>query len=178
MKATGMIRRIDELGRVVIPKEIRKTMRIRDGEELEIFTNESEELVIKKYSRFKGLEEHSAEYCGAVENTVGGTVLLADNEKIIAAAGKLKREYLGKTLSKEMTKLIDMRKPSAFDYQSVTAVVDGDNKSYLSEYVMPIMERGELFGAFIVLSDDRQIKESVVKVTETATKFLALTISV
>lgn len=174
MKATGMVRRIDELGRVVIPKEIRRTMRIREGEELEIFTNEGDELVIKKYSRMKGLEEVGSEYCVAVCDATQGTVLLTDGEKIVAGSGRYKKEYINKPLSKEMIKAIERRKAEIYDNSSLVGVIDGDNKIFLSQYVKPIISGGDLYGAFIVLLDERVVKESVVKVTDTATRFLLI----
>ena len=99
MKATGIVRRIDDLGRVVIPKEIRRTMRIREGDPLEIYTTREGEVIFKKYSLLGGLEDFAAQFCDALNRTSGFTAAVTDRDAVIAITGAGKRELLGKSLS-------------------------------------------------------------------------------
>ena len=99
MKATGIVRRIDDLGRVVVPKEIRRTLRIREGEPLEIFTNREGGIVLKKYSPIGELAAFAKEYVEAVAQVAKCTVCVADRDQIVAAAGPGKKDYTGKTVN-------------------------------------------------------------------------------
>ena len=92
MKATGIVRRIDDLGRVVIPKEIRRTMRIREGDPLEIYTSKDGEVIFKKYSLLGGVEEFAAQLCETLSKSTGATVAVTDRDSVIAAAGSTRRE--------------------------------------------------------------------------------------
>ena len=109
MKATGIVRRIDDLGRVVIPKEIRRTMRIREGDPLEIFTSREGEVIFKKYSLVGGLEEFAAQFCDTLAHSTDFTVAIADRDSIIAVAGSGKRELLGKSISRSLEETMDNR---------------------------------------------------------------------
>ena len=99
MKATGIVRRIDDLGRVVIPKEIRRTMRIREGDPLEIYTTRDGEVISKKYSLIGGLEDFAAQFCDTLSRNTDFTAAVTDRDGIVAVAGAGKRELLGKNLS-------------------------------------------------------------------------------
>ena len=98
MKTTGVIRRIDDLGRIVIPKEIRKTLRIKDGESLEIYLD-SDNIVLKKFSRLEGLSNFYKNYVDSVQSSIGENIMITDNEKIVAVAGTLKKKYLDHDIS-------------------------------------------------------------------------------
>ena len=98
MKATGIVRRIDELGRIVIPKEIRRTLRIRESDPMEIFTNHEGGIVLKKYSPIGELGDTAQEYVESVANVAKCTVCVADRDRIVAAAGSQSRQYTGKDL--------------------------------------------------------------------------------
>ena len=102
MKATGIVRRIDDLGRVVIPKEIRRTMRIREGDPLEIYTTKDGEVIFKKYSLLGGLEDFAAQFCDTLSRSTDFTAAVTDRDAIIAVAGVGKRELLGKTISEPL----------------------------------------------------------------------------
>ena len=106
MKATGIVRRIDELGRVVIPKEIRRTMRIREGDPLEIYTTREGEVIFKKYSLIGGLEDFAAQFCDVLNRSSGFTAAVTDRDAIIAITGSGKRELLGKPLSDALAQVI------------------------------------------------------------------------
>ena len=107
MKATGIVRRIDDLGRVVVPKEIRRTLRIREGEPLEIFTNREGGIVLKKYSPIGELAAFAKEYVEAVAQVAKCTVCVADRDQIVAAAGPGKKDYTGKTIHRELLEAIE-----------------------------------------------------------------------
>ena len=109
MKATGIVRRIDDLGRVVIPKEIRRTMRIREGDPLEIYTDREGAVIFKKYSLIGELQSFSSEYADTLHKTSGLPVFICDRDEIIAVAGASKREYLEKKITVELEEIIDSR---------------------------------------------------------------------
>ena len=117
MKATGIVRRIDDLGRVVIPKEIRRTMRIREGDPLEIYTSRDGEVIFKKYSLMGGLEDFAAQLCDTLSRTTGlSRAAVTDRDSIIAVAGAGKRELLGKNLSPQLEQIMEQR--SIYQYRS------------------------------------------------------------
>ena len=111
MKATGIVRRIDDLGRVVIPKEIRRTLRIREGDPLEIFTDREGEVILKKYSPIGELGEFADEYVESLHQTLGHIACVADKDAIIAVAGGAKKEFLDKPISTDLEELMEMKKP-------------------------------------------------------------------
>lgn len=109
MKATGIVRRIDDLGRIVVPKEIRRTLRIREGDPLEIFTSREGEIMLKKYSPVGELGEFARSYAQALAQTTEALVCITDREYVIAAAGTGKKEVEGEQLSEEMEEMIEKR---------------------------------------------------------------------
>jgi AbrB family transcriptional regulator (stage V sporulation protein T) len=114
MKATGIVRRIDDLGRVVIPKEIRRVLRIRDGDPLEIFTDREGEVIFKKYSPVGELSPFAAQLCETMSRTTGYTVAVTDRDSVIAVSGPLKKELVDKKVCKDLESLMDSRQ-SKFD---------------------------------------------------------------
>ncbi|MGM9609855.1 MAG: stage V sporulation T C-terminal domain-containing protein, partial [Eubacteriales bacterium] len=109
MKATGIVRRIDDLGRVVIPKEIRRTMRIREGDPLEIYTNREGEVIFKKYSPIGELSSFATEYADTLARIGALQVVITDRDAVIATGGVSKKEYGDKRISPELEKLIESR---------------------------------------------------------------------
>ena len=109
MKATGIVRRIDDLGRIVIPKEIRRTLRIKEGDPLEIFTDREGEVILKKYSQVGELGKFAAEFAESLAQTSGHGVCITDRDQIVAAAGGMKKEYIGKTISDVLENMINER---------------------------------------------------------------------
>ena len=107
MKATGVVRRIDDLGRVVIPKEIRKTLRIKEGDPIEIFTDKEGEIILKKYSPIGELSEFATEYAETLAKTTGHIACITDKDTVIAVSGGSKKEYLEQDISKELEKLME-----------------------------------------------------------------------
>ena len=109
MKATGIVRRIDDLGRVVVPKEIRRTLRIREGDPLEIFTDRQGEIILKKYSPIGELSAFAKEYADSLAATLGTTICITDHDQVVAAAGYGKKELQDKYISKKLEGIITER---------------------------------------------------------------------
>ena len=175
MKATGIVRRIDDLGRVVIPKEIRRTLRIREGDPLEIFTDRDGEVIFKKYSPIGELTAFAAQYAETLHKTGDMSVVICDRDSVVASAGVSKKEYSDKSLSEELEAIAEGR--SFYTYRS------GDTKIYplrdgSSHYVscaMPITSEGDVIGIIASLSpaEADKIPEAVEqKLIQTAASFL------
>ena len=149
MKATGIVRRIDDLGRVVIPKEIRRTMRIREGDPLEIYTDREGEVIFKKYSPIGELTSFAAQYADTLNKTCGMSVVITDRDAVIACAGVPKKEYNEKKISGEIEDVIESRAlyVSAADTQSIPVIEDGS--SHFVSCAMPIISEGDLVGCVI-----------------------------
>lgn len=155
MKATGIVRRIDELGRIVVPKEIRRTLRIREGDPLEIFTDKDGEIVLKKYSPIGELSIFAQEYVDATAQILGCPVCVTDRDQIIAVSGVAKKELLGKPLHKELEEAINdreaiMAKKGEKKYIQIT----GEEDVYEGQIVQTIICEGDAIGAVIILNKD------------------------
>ncbi|WP_422448453.1 stage V sporulation protein T [Thermoanaerobacterium sp. DL9XJH110] len=181
MKATGIVRRIDDLGRVVIPKEIRRTLRIREGDPLEIFTDREGEVILKKYSPIGELGDFAREYADSLHASVNHITCIADRDAIIAVSGAPKKEYLDKPISPALEKIMDERrtvlisKTSEKDYVKITMDEEDGKIKYSSQVIVPIIAEGDPIGAVILLSKEPNVTmgELEVKVAETAAGFLA-----
>ena len=149
MKATGILRRIDELGRVVIPKEIRKTMKMREGEELEIYTTE-EEVVLKKYSELSSMEDLSRSLVTAIHKASGHTATVVDGDKVIASAGK-DAPRVSEGISEALRLLISSRRRMVLAEEKCVAF--GEER-VRGQVIQPILASGDLFGALILSSAD------------------------
>ncbi|AGC69453.1 stage V sporulation protein T [Thermoclostridium stercorarium subsp. stercorarium DSM 8532] len=177
MKATGIVRRIDDLGRVVIPKEIRRTLRIREGDPLEIFTDREGEVILKKYSPIGELGDFASDYAESLHNTSGHIICVADRDSIIAVSGAPKKEFLEKQLSSELEKIIESKTifvaPSA-DSARVPILSDDPSDKYTSQVIAPIISEGDPIGAVIILSTDPNAKMGDVetKLAQSAASFL------
>lgn len=175
MKATGITRRIDDLGRVVIPKEIRRTLRIREGDPLEIYTDHEGGIILRKYSTMEDMSSFASKYADALAQTTGCIVAIADREKIIAASGGGRKELLNKNISKELERLIDDRESvvaSGMDlnYRSII----NEEEAFLYEAVSPIISEGDAVGAVMLLTrSGREVfGETESKLAATAASFL------
>ena len=153
MKATGIVRKIDDLGRIVIPKEIRKTLRLSEGTPLEIFTDREGEIILKKYSPMAELGVFAKQYGEALFQVTGHMVCICDRDQIIAASGVGKKELLGKPVSKELEQLILNRDVliSGRDGKKPIPMVNGD-QSYTEQILYPILSDGDVIGAVGILS--------------------------
>lgn len=159
MKATGIVRRIDDLGRIVIPKEIRRTLRIRESDPLEIFTDREGEIILKKYSPIGEMTTFAKQYAESLSQVSGHTAVIADRDQIIAVSGGYKN-ILGKEISKEMEdKMTDREVVIAArgDKNFVTIVDDGDTE-YVHEAAAPIICEGDVIGAVILIENDEKTR--------------------
>ncbi|MCT4542783.1 MAG: stage V sporulation protein T [Vallitalea sp.] len=177
MKATGIVRRIDDLGRVVIPKEIRRTLRIREGDPLEIFTDKDGEIILKKYSPIGELGTFAKQYAEALAQTTGHIICISDKDQVIAVSGGSKREFLEKQISKELEKVITERETiiaTKDEKKFIDILYDAENDEYTSEVITPIISEGDAIGAVILLSKDTKIKmgEVETKLAHSAAGFL------
>ena len=169
MKATGIVRRIDDLGRVVIPKEIRRTMRIREGDPLEIYTTKDGEVIFKKYSLLGGLEDFAAQFCDTLARSTEFTAAVTDRDAIIAVAGVGKRELLGKRVSVELERIMGERGV----YCGPGVAVSDENGQFRVTVAAPILCEGDVLGAVLFLSaDDRTGGETECKLAQTVAAFL------
>ncbi|ACQ51872.1 stage V sporulation protein T [Clostridium botulinum] len=177
MKATGIVRRIDDLGRVVIPKEIRRTLRIREGDPLEIFTDREGGVILKKYSPIGDLSEFSKGYTDSLQQTIGNIVMICDKDTIISISGAPKKEYLEKKISYDLEKIIEERKTVYFsdDNKAVSIYDDEDvDEKYSAQVISPIIAEGDTVGAVIIVSKEggKKFDELEMKLAETASSFL------
>lgn len=178
MKATGIVRRIDDLGRVVIPKEIRRTLRIREGDPLEIFTDKEGEVILKKYSPIGELGDFATQYAESIHKTIGHITCIADRDTIIAVSGASKKEFLEKSLSSDLERVIEEKTTLVVkspDEKTITILADeAPDRKYSSQVVSPIISEGDPIGAVILLSTDPNIKmgEVEAKLAQSAAGFL------
>lgn len=178
MKATGIVRRIDDLGRVVIPKEIRRTLRIREGDPLEIFTDREGGVILKKYSPIEELTDFSKEYAESLQQVVGHIVLIADKDAFISVSGASKKDYLEKKISSDLEKVIEGRKTVVLgDTNGKVIPLYSEEESqdkYFSQVISPIITEGDAIGAVMIISKQggEKLGEIEMKLAETASAFL------
>jgi len=179
MKATGIVRRIDDLGRVVVPKEIRRTLHIREGDPLEIFTDRDGGVVLRKYSPLGELAPHADDVTRAMESAIDGTVVICDRDNVVSVCGEYRREYAARPLSRQMEAAMENRAALLIDRESsarFVPVYEGENTAALrSEIVRPILSEGQVLGAVVVLSKNaaRPLGEVESKSAELAALFLS-----
>ncbi|HEY8449755.1 MAG TPA: stage V sporulation protein T [Bacillota bacterium] len=186
MKATGIVRRIDDLGRVVIPKEIRRTLRIREGDPLEIFVDRDGEVILKKYSPIGELGDFAKEYADALHDATGHIALVTDRDVIIAVAGAPKKEFMDRrvggsieqAMREQRTIIVNRTNGGANggQPQAGTLLLDDEDDSRFSAYVAaPIAGESEVIGAVILCSKEagQTMGDTEKKLVETAARFLA-----
>ena len=179
MKATGVVRRIDDLGRVVIPKEIRKTLRIKEGDPLEIFTDREGQVILKKYSPIGELSEFATGYAETLAKTTGHIACITDKDTVIAVSGGSKKEFLEQDLSGELEQLLEDKEvyTSKENNEIAIPITKNDNKErkYNSQVIYPIISQGDVIGSVILLSKDNNTKmgDSELKVVQSAAGFLS-----
>ena len=170
MKSTGVVRRVDDLGRIVIPKEIRRTLRIRDGESLEIFVDK-ETIALKKFSKMTDIENVSKELVDIINSNINKNILITDRDQIIAASGTLKKKYMDKNISRYLEQIMEQRKVVLENSRHFIEVLD-DEKDYLSYVICPIIMNGDAIGLFLILSENDDINVSDEKVAYVTSQFL------
>ncbi|MDQ7092792.1 stage V sporulation protein T [Desulfosporosinus sp. PR] len=183
MKATGIVRRIDDLGRVVIPKEIRRTLRIREGDPLEIFVDREGEVILKKYSPIRELGEFAKEYADSLFEATGHITCISDRDTIIAVAGASKKEYLNKPIGHSVEQAMEERRTIQIGINGTgennlpkSSDNDEEDKAKTTcEVIAPIISQGDPIGAVMIISKEPTVKmgDLEVKLVETAAVFLA-----
>ena len=173
MKATGIVRRIDDLGRVVIPKELRRTLRIREGDPLEIYTTSEGEVIFKKYSPIGELGDFAATYAETLAKTSGHGTCITDRDSIIAVSGVPKKELMEKPVSHDLENV--MNEKTVYNIQTDAkkiSVVEGIDK-YNAGVVVPILSEGDTIGSVVfIMNNDEKPGEVESKLAESAAGFL------
>jgi len=160
MKATGIVRRIDDLGRVVIPKEIRRTMRIREGDPLEIYTDREGEVIFKKYSPIGELSSFAAQYADTLFKTCNMSVIISDRDAVIASAGVSKKEYNEKRISDATERIIESRNLYVLRDGAEKLFPLADGGSHFISCAMPILSEGDIIGCVASLTDASKEKSA------------------
>ncbi|MBO4953699.1 MAG: stage V sporulation protein T [Clostridia bacterium] len=174
MKATGIVRRIDDLGRVVIPKEIRRTLRIREGDPLEIFTEKDGEVIFKKYSPIGELSAFASEYAETLAKTSGHAVCITDKDAVIAVSGASKKEFWEKRVSPEVEQLIQEKISFTHENEGKTTTLLDNTNNHSVGLMVPIVADGDGIGSVIFFkpNDTMVAGESEVKLAQVAAGFL------
>lgn len=178
MKATGIVRRIDELGRVVIPKEIRRTLRIREGDPLEIFVDREGGVILKKYSPIGELGDFAKEYAESIHQSVGHIAVICDRDAVVAVSGAGRKELLDRPINEHVEQLLNNRmrlSASSADGEKLVPITTEDSgESFTAELIIPIISAGDSIGAVILLSKEEgaRFTQTDIKVCETAAGFI------
>lgn len=176
MKATGIVRRIDDLGRVVVPKEIRRTLRIREGDPLEIFTDREGEIILKKYSPIGELGQFAKQYADSLSQTTGHIVAITDKDQFIAASGPTKKDLITKGISHELEEIINERESilAGKEDKNFVRIMNEDDGEFTYQVICPIISEGDAIGSVILLTKDQKLKfgEMEMKLASTAAAFL------
>ena len=176
MKATGIVRRIDDLGRVVIPKEIRRTLRLREGTPLEIFTDREGEIILKKYSPMVELTAFATQYADSMAQSTGMMVCITDRDQIIAVAGGPKRDLLQKNISRQLEQAINARETvvASRDDKQFVPIASEEIEGVTAQVLVPIICEGDAIGSVSILSRDAKVKpgDTELKLVNTAAGFL------
>jgi len=171
LKTTGVIRRIDDLGRIVIPKEIRKNMRIKNGDSLEIFVD-VDSVILKKYSPIESVEDAAIKYVDVFNQIIKHSIIVTDRDKVIAVSGPLKKKYSGKEISDFTIRSIE-RRDSFVERQkkSFSFVKDVEDFGYYS--FSSVVNNGDAIGSVIIISNEVPILESEEKMAIILSKLLS-----
>ncbi|MBQ3054927.1 MAG: AbrB/MazE/SpoVT family DNA-binding domain-containing protein [Oscillospiraceae bacterium] len=174
MKATGIVRRIDDLGRVVIPKEIRRTMRIREGDPLEIYTERGGEVIFKKYSPMGDLSEAAAQICESVAKNTGHIAVVTDRDTVIAVAGTRGRDLMDKHNSPELEQIMEERRTYRWQTGEKRVRVSEEVERYHLGVASPILSEGDVMGCMMLLLEeqDPSLSEAEQKLVQIVSGFL------
>ena len=179
MKATGVVRRIDDLGRIVIPKEIRKVLRIKEGGPIEIFTGREGEVILKKYSPIGELSEFASDYAETLAKTTGHIACITDKDSVIAVSGGAKKEFLEQSISRELEELMEDKEVYTSNQNNDLSIPitknDKQDRKFNAQVIYPIISQGDVIGSVILLSKEQNQKmnETEVKIAQSAAGFLS-----
>jgi AbrB family transcriptional regulator (stage V sporulation protein T) len=176
MRATGIVRRIDELGRVVIPKEIRRTLRIKEGDPLEIFTDR-DELLLKKYSPIATLENFSKGVAESLNELSGYLVLICDTDTVICAVGSGKKDLAGMQITEELSNVFSDRKSfiaNVSEGGNIVSIIKGEY-TFTSEVIIPIITSGDCIGGILLVDNKEGSKMGAgeIKLAQLSASFMA-----
>ena len=173
MKATGIVRRIDDLGRVVIPKEIRRTMRIREGDPLEIYTSNEGEVIFKKYSPIGELSESAAQVADIMHRLAGCPVAVFDRDHVVSVSGAAKKEWNARRVSPELEELMENRK-QYFSENGTDSLMPAEGVEKGAMACLPIIAAGDVTGAVAFLDNGKgsAINDSQKSLILAASQFL------
>ncbi|MCI8779014.1 MAG: AbrB/MazE/SpoVT family DNA-binding domain-containing protein [Bacilli bacterium] len=170
MKSTGVIRRIDELGRIVIPKEIRKTLRIHDGDSLEIFTDNNDNIILSKFSSLGKISDYVINFSKTIHKFLKHDVIITDTDKIIAIDGNLKKKYFNKEISSELATYLKTRELTKIEEVTALKII---NDEILKGYflISPIIVESDTIGLLIIYSETEELMEIDSKIIQFVTSF-------
>lgn len=174
MKATGVVRRIDDLGRIVIPKEIRKTLRIKEGTPLEIFTEKEGNIILKKYSPIGELTNFSEQYVNSLYNVTSLISIVTDKDSVIAVSGTTKKNLLEMPISEELEKIIDKREPTQSSSSKPVSIVEQSSINNNEKIIVPIISDSEVIGSVILVvkENGQKIGDAEIEIAKVAASFL------
>ncbi|MFZ5596210.1 MAG: stage V sporulation protein T [Bacillota bacterium] len=171
-KATGIVRRIDDLGRVVIPKELRRTLKIRNGDPLEIYVDRAGQIMLKKYSPINELGQFAQEYAESLNEALGHAAIITDKDSVVALAGKNIKELLNQTIGPTVEQVMENKKVEI--YAAPILITEDQKSSFESAVMAPIISEGTSIGTVIIASKEKvQMSNMEAKLAETAAGFLA-----
>ena len=170
MKATGIIRRIDDLGRVVIPKEIRKNLRIKEGDNLEIFVV-NEDIILKKYSMMNKINDLAQELTDAIYTFMKHSIFITDTDQVVAASGPLKKKYLNKNISDFITESIKRRDKILENHFKELNFIE-DEKFTCSYVMSTILVNGEATGMILIISEEEKMSDSEMQMAGIVSSFM------
>ena len=177
MMDRGIVRRIDELGRLVIPKELRKTLRIKEGDPLEIYASK-DEIVLKKYSPITTINTYAQAIADSINSITEKTCLITDGDAVIYITGGKNKEYIGKGLSDQMDKILKDRKSviiSKSDGGTIVSIVKGEDFDAENQIIVPLISGGDCFGSIVLLDKDKtsRFNSGDVKLVQLGSTFLS-----
>ena len=174
MKATGIVRRIDDLGRVVIPKEIRRTLRIRDGDPLEIYTDKDGEVIFKKYSLMGGLSDFAGQVCETLNKTTGHVTVITDRDACIAVAGAPRRDLMDKRIGEALEQVLEGRKVYQHQPGGQPMAVSDESGKFFVSCAAPILAEGDVLGCVLFAAEEGDLEsgETDYKLLQTMSGFL------
>lgn len=175
MKATGIIRRIDDLGRIVLPKEIRKSLKIKEGDMLEIYVQDNGVIMLEKYEPMDSLAKIADEYTQVIADITGYTVCISTDSYILTAWGTSKKEYLRKDLSKDVIDILTERVTWSTKTDNPIAITKDDVKTkYTAQIILPIINDGDVIGSMILFSthDEKHVSDLDMSIAKVATSLL------
>lgn len=174
-KATGIIRRIDDLGRVVIPKEIRRTMRIHQGDLLEIYTANEGEIIFKKYSPIEEFADTAAQCAEAINKACGMAIIITDNDIVVACAGMPKTDIIKHAISQELRNVIASKQSYIWRLNDRRIPINNRLDKYFAKTVMSVLSDGDIVGSVAAIEIDNLLNEPAeaeIKIVKTAAVFL------